>query len=230
MIDCKRAQDSMSDFIEGLLETEKHNIVQTHVDGCSLCASVCERMRRVRDLLNGLPQVASSPTFEHILKDKLRLERERSEGTLWRRLPSYLPIRPRPAFAFSMACLAVVIGLFLVKSTLLQKRQPLFIAESEHSTKVERISPSEDTVSLGSPARLVSDRNEAPNYVLRKISPQHLELQRGYLSSTWQSQFNREYILGQTRLQWTSEGLQAVKYVLPSATPPRRLQTVTFSP
>ena len=230
MIDCERAQDSMSDFLEGLLEPEKLNAVKRHVLQCSQCTRVYERMRRLKELLGGLPERAPSPAFEQNLREKLRLERERSGRSVWHRFPSLVPVRPKPVLVLSTACLAIVIGLFLFKNMFFQQKQPLFIVDSEHQTKVERVSTPAETTHSEPPARLVGEWNPAPNYVLRKISPKHLELGRDYLSPTWQSHFNREYVLGQTRLQWTPEGLQAVEYVMPSATPPRRLQAVTFSP
>ena len=229
MTSCERTRNSLSDYVEGLLDVEKLNTVKSHVQQCPSCARVCERTKMVRELLGDLSDIAPSSAFEHTLREKLRLERERSQRRWWSRAPSLVPLRPWPAFAISMTCIAIAAGLFLFRDIFFQQKQPIFLAQSENGTRLERVSAPVESTSFHTPVRFVRDTDAAPNYVLRRISPQFLEWHREYLSSSWDSNFNREYILGWTRIQWTSEG-RPIEYVLPSAHPSLKVQTATFHP
>ncbi|MFQ6091868.1 MAG: anti-sigma factor family protein [bacterium] len=229
MSDCKRTQNSMSYYLEGLLEGGRIKAVETHLQQCSECAGVCDRMQRTVEVLGGLQEIVPSPSFEQNLRESLRLERARSHHRVWDRLPSVVLARPRPAFVLAMAVVAMGVGVFLLKGSFFQRESRLFVSD-ERPTRGERVETLRESTRIGAPLRLVSHGDEVPNYVLRRVSPQILELRREYLSPSWEAHVNREYVLEQVQVRRTSDGEHIIEYVLASAPPQKRLKATSFSP
>lgn len=226
MIDCKRAQDSMSDYVEGLLEKENAKIVESHLQECPTCSLVCERMQQTMDLLGNLQEFVPSAAFEQNLWAKVRSERKRPHSSVLSRFPSFVPLRPWPVYAISLIVVAIGVGFLLSRGALFQSSAPVILSEGP-STRIERTTDSTD---IQPPVGLAHTGEETPNYVLTGVSPESLELLRGYVSSSSESPLRREYILGHTHIRGPSDGEYAVEYVLPTTTPYRTVKVTTFSP
>ena len=155
MINCKRAEDFMSDYLEGLLVEKKRKTMENHLQDCSRCASICENMQRTIHVLGTVAEIAPSPSFERTLREKLQEDRDRSDRTVWKWFPSITLYRPRPAFTFSLILIFIGLGVFFFRDSLFQKEQALFVASDGMQTRIERDSASTETTHVDSSVRLL---------------------------------------------------------------------------
>jgi hypothetical protein len=60
-MECRKAQDRMSDFRDGTLDTREAAAVAAHLMGCGECAAVAESLDAVRERLRGLSPAPAPP-------------------------------------------------------------------------------------------------------------------------------------------------------------------------
>jgi len=60
-MECREAQDRMSDFRDGTLDTREATAVAAHLMGCGECAAVAESLDAVRERLRGLSPAPAPP-------------------------------------------------------------------------------------------------------------------------------------------------------------------------
>jgi hypothetical protein len=108
MLDCKKIQPLLSEYVDGALESEASWNVKLHLSSCAVCSQVADDLRATAGLLQALPTLEPSANFEAMLAKRLAdqvltphrptlLERVRE----WWETPRAL--RPVAASAFALA-------------------------------------------------------------------------------------------------------------------------------
>jgi len=71
MLDCKKIQPLLSEYIDGALPDEAAWSVKMHVSSCAVCAEVADELRATANLLSSLPSLEPSANFEAMLAKRL---------------------------------------------------------------------------------------------------------------------------------------------------------------
>ena len=114
MLDCKKIQPLLSEFVDGALAADTDWAVKLHIASCAVCAQVTSELQATAGLLSGLSAPEPSAGFETALAARLAdrvlvarrasvWDRVRSAWTDWRMEPSPRPLARRPAFAVGSA-------------------------------------------------------------------------------------------------------------------------------
>ncbi|HEX9757311.1 MAG TPA: zf-HC2 domain-containing protein [Nitrospiria bacterium] len=83
---CDEIQNSLSDFFEGSLNSEKVNEIQTHLSACSRCQGEAEILTQTRKAVKNLPPIQPPPGFSQRVMGRIREDGEnRKESPFWRR-------------------------------------------------------------------------------------------------------------------------------------------------
>ncbi|MCR5482324.1 MAG: zf-HC2 domain-containing protein [Clostridia bacterium] len=65
---CRRIQDMLSDYIDGIPEENTRNEIESHLKSCSICMQEYKSMRAVTDLLHAMPKPAIPKELDERLK------------------------------------------------------------------------------------------------------------------------------------------------------------------
>lgn len=71
MLDCKKVQPQLSEFVDGALDGDAAWSIKLHLATCAVCAKVEEELRGTADLLRSLPEIGPSASFEAKLAARL---------------------------------------------------------------------------------------------------------------------------------------------------------------
>ncbi len=90
-MNCKRAQEAISRFLDEQLEPTAQSDLNRHLENCDECSTYLEDLREGLTALRNLPLVEPSPNFEWNLKRRMQdtiaeervLERHRSPNRFW---------------------------------------------------------------------------------------------------------------------------------------------------
>ena len=118
MLDCKKIQPRISEFIDGDLDGDASWAIKLHLASCAVCSVVASDLTRTAAVLRDLPALEPSSGFEAALARRL------ADKVLQPRVPSvverftewWTQPRLRPVFASAAAFAAVVPVAFLVGS------------------------------------------------------------------------------------------------------------------
>lgn len=69
---CDKFKVSFSEYIEGELDPDAWQVIESHLSLCPECRETVNRMRSVRKTLSQLPRFNTSPGFEYKLNRRLR--------------------------------------------------------------------------------------------------------------------------------------------------------------
>ena len=69
---CDKFKVSFSEYIEGELDPDAWQVIESHLSLCPECRETVNRMRSVRKTLNQLPRFNTSPDFENKLNQRLQ--------------------------------------------------------------------------------------------------------------------------------------------------------------
>jgi anti-sigma factor RsiW len=117
MLDCKKIQPLLSEYIDGALDSEKAWSVKMHIASCAVCSTVADELRGTAALLQTLPPREPSANFEAMLAKRL------ADQVLTPHRPSFLERlrtwwdtpQVRPVATSAVALAAVVpMALFVV--------------------------------------------------------------------------------------------------------------------
>jgi len=72
MVNCKRVQDVLSDYIEGSLYGEDLHQIEDHVQSCPTCRILYERIHGTIRLLGSLTEISTTDSFDLRLREKIR--------------------------------------------------------------------------------------------------------------------------------------------------------------
>ena len=123
MLDCRRVQPLLSEYVDGALSEETAWDVKMHVASCAVCQRVADDFAGTAELLGNLAHVEPSANFEAMLAARLAdLSVKPRRPSLREQVSEWWYARGsvgRPALA-SAAAFAFVVPLILVTLTLRQ--------------------------------------------------------------------------------------------------------------
>ena len=115
MINCDKCRTNLSAFIDDETNEQEASRIKKHLDACPGCQEQFKALKSVRTSLSSLSKISASPSFDVILRDRIRREmHDRSS----RFSAALFPRFRVPAFA-AAAVAVLVIGM-LIGGTLLQ--------------------------------------------------------------------------------------------------------------
>src|SRR6476646_6265157 len=71
MLDCKKVQPLLSEYVDGALPSDTAWDVKLHVASCAVCARVADELAATAKLLQSLPTLEPSANFEAALAKRL---------------------------------------------------------------------------------------------------------------------------------------------------------------
>jgi anti-sigma factor RsiW len=71
MLDCKKIQPLLSEYVDGTLPDQSAWDVKMHVSSCAVCAQVAQELSATVNLLSSLPTLEPSANFEAMLAKRL---------------------------------------------------------------------------------------------------------------------------------------------------------------
>jgi len=91
-MDCERAQDHFSDFLDGSIEDSRRSLVNAHLQECGRCLAELEGLKETRLHLHNLPLRKAPP--ELLAAVRQGMGRESSGTALWKKLflPAHIKI------------------------------------------------------------------------------------------------------------------------------------------
>ena len=112
MLDCKKIQPALSEFIDGTLPEERAFEIRRHLGSCAVCEKVVEELTSTVRLVATLPSVAPSASFDDRLAARLAdIVLTPHPQTLSEKLAAWWGrprVRPAVASGFALAALAPV--------------------------------------------------------------------------------------------------------------------------
>lgn len=91
MPECKSFQESIFDYIDGLLPTGAKKGVVKHLEECLDCSEIYENVTKVRWQLRNLNSIKVSPDFETVLRTRISMERSLRRRNFFNR-PIRIPV------------------------------------------------------------------------------------------------------------------------------------------
>jgi anti-sigma factor RsiW len=110
MLDCKKIQEGLSEYIDGVQTVEQSEATQAHLRSCAVCTKIAEELTQTSRLLAFLPRPELSESFELKLTTRLAGQALRPKPiTLTEKLAAWW-VRPgvRPALASGLALATLV--------------------------------------------------------------------------------------------------------------------------
>lgn len=110
MLDCKKIQAGLSEYIDGTLPKELDEATRAHLRSCAVCTKITEELTQTSRLLAFLPRPEPSESFETKLTLRLAGQALRPKPiTLGEKLSAWW-VRPRvrPAVASALAVAALI--------------------------------------------------------------------------------------------------------------------------
>lgn len=113
MLDCKKVQPRISEYIDGAVDGDEAWSMRLHIDSCAVCSRIADELRGAASLLRDLPALAPSANFEAMLASRLAdqaLRPKRSGFSMfWSRFAEWWAMpRVSPAMATGAVALAVL--------------------------------------------------------------------------------------------------------------------------
>lgn len=120
ILDCKKIQPLLSEYVDGALDEQKNWDVQMHVASCSVCARIAQDFTATTRLLQSAPTPELSFDFEAMLTRRLADESLRPLPLTWWQKTQFAvrdawkEQRFRPAFATGAALAVMAPVAFLI--------------------------------------------------------------------------------------------------------------------
>ncbi|MDZ7723999.1 MAG: zf-HC2 domain-containing protein [candidate division KSB1 bacterium] len=115
MIKCDKCRSNLSAFIDDETSEQEAIRIKEHLDACPGCQEQVNALKSVRTSLKSLFKIQASPSFDIILRDRIRREMRKHSS---RFSPALFPRFRVPAFA--AAAVAVLLIGMLIGGTLQQ--------------------------------------------------------------------------------------------------------------
>ncbi len=175
MISCEQFSFLITDYLDGFLGGEKKSQFEEHLMACQSCRAKMQRVKFVRGQLHEMALVHTSPTFEIVLKSRLRQELERE--SFFERIVNVLFLTKAPAYGLAILSLLFV-SFFAVNQFFLTGHSKQLAVRSH----IENASPE-----VAHSARVVKKKpviEEHVRYVLDEVpaSQNHLGINSASLS------------------------------------------------
>ncbi len=106
MISCDQFSSLITDYLDGFLRGKKKSEFEEHLLACESCRAKMQRVEFVRKQLQEMSLVHASPTFDIVLKSRMRQELER-EG-FFEHIANALFLTKAPAYGLAVLSLLFV--------------------------------------------------------------------------------------------------------------------------
>lgn len=127
MLDCKKIQEGLSEYIDGVLLEEQSTATKAHLRSCAVCTQIADELTQTSRLLAFIPRPELSESFEQKLTARLAGQALRPKPiTLGEKLSAWW-VRPRvrPAVASGLAVAALVpVVVFFTRPTVAPPATP----------------------------------------------------------------------------------------------------------
>jgi predicted anti-sigma-YlaC factor YlaD len=107
MVDCDKFKEDFSSFLDGELPNDQRVKLEDHLSNCPDCKETIRQIKIIKQSLNYLPLVSTSPDFEQRLRQQIFNQNQKSPF-----LPVQLQNWKLPAMG--SAIVLATVGLFLV--------------------------------------------------------------------------------------------------------------------
>jgi len=111
MISCDQFSSLITDYLDGFLGGKKKSQFEGHLMACESCRAKMQRVKFVQKQLREMPLVHASPTFDIVLKSRIRQELERE--SFFERIVDSLFSTKAPAYGLAVLSL-LFISFFVV--------------------------------------------------------------------------------------------------------------------
>ncbi|GBD92916.1 hypothetical protein BMS3Abin05_00491 [bacterium BMS3Abin05] len=163
MISCDQFSSFITDYLEGYLGERKKSQFEAHLMACESCRAALQGVKLVRKQLHEMSSVHTSPTFNVVLRSRLRQELER-EG-FWEHIFGTLFSRRTPAYG--LAVLSLVAISFFAANQFFPANTPGKISRKSHTPN------SVISARIAQPAATAKSKSaveERVRYVLDEVS------------------------------------------------------------
>ncbi|NOY77905.1 MAG: hypothetical protein GXO76_08565 [Calditrichaeota bacterium] len=106
MISCDQFSSLITDYLDGFIGGKKKSQFEEHLMACESCRAKMQRVKLVQKQLREMPVVHASPTFDIVLKSRIRQELER-EG-FFEHILNVLLSTKAPAYGLAVLSLLFV--------------------------------------------------------------------------------------------------------------------------
>ena len=114
MTECKRIQEMLPAFLEGVLSPEEKKLLREHLATCQHCSAALEDLKKVVQLVQGLDDVEPPPWFAQKVMSQVRKEAERKKRGLIARL--FYPLHVKVPIQALASVVIVVLALYVYRS------------------------------------------------------------------------------------------------------------------
>jgi anti-sigma factor RsiW len=125
-MNCERIENQLIAYLDGKAKPAERRQVESHLAECAACRQRVDEFRLVARLLDELPVVAPSPSFDAELRARVAAEPQRASLWGW--------MMPSPQFAFAVTAL-LVCSIWL--TSMRPGRLPIAPAAQQSSSEVE---------------------------------------------------------------------------------------------
>jgi mycothiol system anti-sigma-R factor len=111
-MDCQEIKKYLYPFMDAELNRKRSLEVQAHLDSCPLCSLEFESEKKIESVINEKSPRDKAPLAlrEKVIK---QIELAEARSSFWRTFHSFLPTKPKHAFAI-LTILAMVVSLFII--------------------------------------------------------------------------------------------------------------------
>jgi len=144
MLDCKKVQPQLSEYVDGALDGDAAWSIKLHLATCAVCSRVESDIRGTAELLGRLPEMTPSSSFEAKLAARLadQVLQPRRPG-LWSRLRDWWYDAPyaRPMVGSAAALAALAPLLFLLPRTTVDQSnsKEIKVAAATNGSTLEQV-------------------------------------------------------------------------------------------
>ena len=117
---CYKYQKYINDYIDNDIEAARKKELEEHLQTCSSCSEDLKNAKLLKQSLASLPRYKTSPTFDIVLRSKLKKEIHKTSSLL--NLPFFPMIRPVPAFA-ALTIIFIFVGVLIGNSINILNKQ-----------------------------------------------------------------------------------------------------------
>ena len=170
-MDCQKAQDLLSEYVDGILGDNEASMVKRHLDDCPDCRTTYESMVKVMGHMNRMENVDEPSDF--LEKVNARLDKESTWKEFVRRL--FFPLKIK--LPLELAAVAVAIAL-IVHFSGIGDAPPLYEITMSTKARVETEKRGKKGPGRGEGIETIkiSDIKDAVHYLGgRIIQPEHLD-------------------------------------------------------
>ncbi|MCD6412579.1 MAG: zf-HC2 domain-containing protein [Elusimicrobia bacterium] len=113
-MNCKTAKSKISDYVDGILETDERILFENHISSCPRCAEDLKKMKKLKDIMGLIQAPALSEDFDRKLHYKLIEAKYRNQGFALERIFDFF--RPVSVRVVSISAVAAVVVALIVFS------------------------------------------------------------------------------------------------------------------